>query len=211
MTVEPTNPPAGQSKRWKLPYRYNKYHAALDCYGVAALVIVLLYMFALPSDVNARRWSPTNDSMIANILSELIGIYVSVRLIDFIIRSNESRDKIRIRTVRLMRAIERYVVNIYMFRNGFEVDRLRREMRWADRIRPKRNKHLSSDEIRDVEAFYSFVIEFTTQVRDYFDVLDKAPVDLENDAEALRLLRAVEDARFTAEENILEETDEDDF
>ena len=145
-------------------------------------------------DVDKRPWNSANGSMIANILSELIGIYVSVRLIDFFIRKNETRDKIRIRTVRVMRFIERCVVSVFIFRNGFEVDRLRRETRCVDQIRPKRNKYLSEDEIRDVDAFYSQVTEFTTQVRDYLNVLDRAPVVIENEEEALRLLRAVEDA-----------------
>ena len=149
------------------------------------------------------------EGMFANVLSELIGIYISVRLIDLIIRKNETRDRVRVRTVRTMRFVERCVANILLFKNGFEVDRLRRELLWSEQLREKRNKHLSSDEIQDLNLFYGRVVEFTTLIPDYLTVFDGGRITVGDEEAAIRLLHEIEEARYAAEKNILEETEED--
>jgi hypothetical protein len=188
--------------------RYNLYQLLLDIYGAISIVILVIYWFKpdwikmfLPMDA-------AEEGMFANVLSELIGIYISVRLIDLIIRRNETRDRVRVRTVRVARSVERMVANVIMHKNYAEVDRLRRELKWVERIQQKRNKWLSKDEIRDLKHFYSLVEDFCKYVPGFERTFgtDRFELDVEY---ALKQLTVIENARFTAEENILEETEED--
>ena|SRR5260221_14552718 len=89
-------------------FRYNRYLMALDVFGLISATAVAAYML-LPDEWRLRS---NQDGMVANVLSEFVGIWVSVRLIDFFIRSNERRDRARVRSVRNLRLIERMVVNV---------------------------------------------------------------------------------------------------
>lgn len=189
----------------KLPFRYNRYLFFLDIYGFLSATLVIGYL-VLPAE---RPWSSPTDSMIGNVLSELIGIYVSVRLIEFFMTRNERRERVRVRVVRNARFIETTIANIFMFRNGFEAFRLRRELIWVAENRTKRYRHLSPDEVRDAEAFYRKVADFCDLIPSFMSVFGRN-VTFTDEARAAELLKEIEEARLALEENILEETDEDD-
>jgi hypothetical protein len=191
--------------RMKLSFRYNVYLFFLDVFGVLSILGVAGYLL-LPAD---RPWSSTTDSMIANVLSEMIGIYVAVRLIEFFTTRNERRNRIRVRIVRNCRFIESLIANMFMLRNGFDVYRLRREIAWISRLRTRRYKHLSVDEIRDLEKFYRLVEQYCGLIPNFASSFDKKIVYVD-ELKAAGLLKEIEEARFAVDENILEETDEDD-
>jgi hypothetical protein len=64
-----------------LLFRYNRYLAALDIFGVITVILIAFYL----TWPEGTRLSQTQDGMVANILSEMAGIWLSVRLIDFFI------------------------------------------------------------------------------------------------------------------------------
>jgi hypothetical protein len=189
--------------------RYNRYSAALDIFGAASLTI--LYFYWTRKVPNTPIWSMTDpqEAMFANILSELIGIWISVRLISFFIARNETRDRVRIRSVRLMRFVERAVVNIVVFRTGYEVARLRWELTWTNKISADRKKYFAADELAEMNFFYGKVREFCALIDDFEEVFDRTPIVFLDEQRARELLKDIEVARLGAETNILEETEED--
>jgi hypothetical protein len=186
-------------------FRYNRYLMALDVFGLISATAVAAYML-LPDEWRLRS---NQDGMVANVLSEFVGIWVSVRLIDFFIRSNERRDRARVRSVRNLRLIERMVVNVLLFKNGYEVTNLRRELTWTDSMRQQRNRFLATDEIADVDAFYALAYEFCSLIPEFDTLLHRDAVTFTNEDAAKEIEVRIEAARLKAEKNILEETEED--
>ena len=190
----------------RIPFRYNAYLFALDIFGVISAGAVIAYIFV----PEALKLSDQRvDGMVANVLSELVGIYISVRLIEWFTERNQTRDRVRVRVVRNMRLLERMSRTAWLHKNGLEVYNFRRELHWIEGLRAIRAKNFSADELEDIEDFFRLVKLFTEQIVDFDVINHKGAVQFHNAGEADSLLPTIEAARKRAEENILEETDED--
>lgn len=188
--------------------RYPNYLRYLDAFGVTSIASAAFYVL-LP---NEARPEAHLDGLWGNFSSEMIGIWLSVRLIDWIIRSHESSTKARVRTIRSLRYIERLMQGVIEFRRPFELRQLYRELEWINSRMPSRRRHLKSDECRDIDAFYAKVDQLLAHFpgRNQLSAsrtVDDLPITDEDAAHAL--LADLESTRHKAELNILEETDED--
>ena len=192
---------------YRLPIRYNKYILALDIFGILSTALTILYLvgpdYLKPAD-------PREDGMLANVLSELIGIWVSVRLIEFFIRKNESRDRLRVRVVRNARMFENISRDIYHFMRGHDAFKLRRELEWVSSVKPARMIHLSRDEVDDFDSFFTAVNDFARLIPDFRTRGDDpSPLVLPERERMKELVEIIHESRVKLERNILEETDED--
>lgn len=188
--------------------RYPNYLRYLDAFGVLSVVSAAVYVL-LPYEA---RPETRLDGLWGNFSSEMIGIWLSVRFIDWIIRSHESSTKARVRTVRSLRFIERTLNIVVEYRRPFELRHLYRELDWLNSIMPRRRRHLKPDECRDIDAFYAKVDEILTNFPGRNQLSASRTVDdlpITNEEVAHTLLTDLESARRKAELNILEETDED--
>jgi hypothetical protein len=189
--------------------RYPKYQRYLDAFGALSVLSAIAY-WLLPA---ARRPEEHLDGLWGNLSSEMIGIWLSVRLIDLIIRSHESATKARVRVVRNLRYVERLLHGVLDFRRPFDLNHLFRELDWINSRMPSRRRHLKEDEKRDVEAFYAKLSDLLSHFppREVVRSLKKTDVlPVTDDQSMSSIFSELEAARRVAEKNILEETDEDD-
>ncbi len=184
---------------------YNIYLKILDAFGLLSVALIALYLF----EPESWRFSERQDGMVANVLSELIGIYIGVRLIDFFIRRNERHDRVRIRIVRVMRLFERLATDVLLHSNGAPIVHLRREFEWARSLTEQRNRYLSADEVADLTAFEVALTGYCALIPNFQTILHINRIDLGDTQKLLTVLGDVEKARRKAEQNILEETEED--
>ena len=147
-------------------------------------------------------------SVWGNLSTELIGIWLSVRLIEYAIRSHETSTKARVRTVRHFRGMERRLHRIVEYKSPRDLKLYYREYNWGKTIIKKRHKHFSPDEIQDISGFYSILDNILSQFPEIPDGdLDKRmKFSTSNIDENFAKLEQV---RLVVERNILEETDED--
>lgn len=188
--------------------RYPTYLRYLDLLGVLSLVSAIIYVI-LPTSARPEEHL---DGLWGNLCSEMIGIWLSVRLIDWIIRSHESSTKARVRVVRNLRYIERFVHGIVEFRRPLDLRYLYQELDWINSLMPSRRRRLKSDELAEVDLFYDKVRELLSLFppREQLSVSKKVDdLPLNNEERCQSLLAEIETARHKAEINILEETDED--
>ncbi len=183
--------------------RYPRYLLALDAFGMVGLLSALAFGL-LPQHM---RPAAHIDDLWGNVSSEFVGIWVAVRLIDFIIKRNEASTKGRVRTVRGMRYIEQLFFRFHRYPGPHELKNLQREYRWNEARLSKRKQHLSRDEIADVDSFYACAEQLLGLLP------PTAPAgrdDISYDMAAFDTgLVELERVRRVAEDNILRETDED--
>jgi hypothetical protein len=186
--------------------RYPRHLMALDAFGVIAMASATSFVLCPQS----LRPSDRIDSLWANLATEMIGIWVGVRLIDWIIRRNESATKARVRTVRNMRFVERKLKEFLEVRRAFKVMEFEREIAWFKSMLSTRSRYLKADERRDVDSFYLKAEELYRALCSGESKTDPGYLkfqdldglyDLHADCVALRRI---------ADDNIMDETTEDD-
>jgi hypothetical protein len=130
--------------------RYPTHLKVLDGFGIAALLSSV--SFALMPD----RLRPTThvDDIWGGLSTEMLGIWVGVRFIEWIINSHEDANKARVRILRHMRFMERLAHNVLEFQRSYELRMLLRDWHWGRERFESRKKHLSRDEVIDVMAFF---------------------------------------------------------
>jgi hypothetical protein len=189
--------------------RYPKYLQYLDLLGAvsvaSATTYVLLPISARPEDHLDGLWG--------NLSSEMIGIWLSVRLIDWIIRSHESSTKARVRVVRSLRYVERLLHTVVEFRRSFELRTVYKELDWIESRMPSRRRYLKPDEVSEIDLFYAKVQEFLLLFPPLDQLTHSQNIDhltmSSSEEKCQTLLAEIENARRNAERNVLEETDED--
>lgn len=189
--------------------RYPKYLRFLDTFGALAILSAVAYAFA-PDSIHPEQ---RLDGLWGNLTTELIGIWLSVRLIDWIIRAHESFTKARVRTVRVMRALERQMHLLIDFQRAHDLRNFYRELDWFSTRLLSRRKHFSTDESHDIDVFLTKIQDMLAFFPDrYALAADEQILSVEDTArpKLISLLSELELARKTAEKNILAETDEDD-
>ena len=189
--------------------RYPKYLRYLDAFGLLAFLSAVIYVL-LPE--NARLESHL-DSLWGNFSTEMLGIWLGVRLIDWIIKAHESFTKSRVRTVRFMRFVEARMHAVLDFERTYDLKGIYRELDWIMTRMPSRRRHLKADEQRDLNAFFNKLDEILSMLPDKEAVrkqLDNHDLEIREKDIVRQKLNELEVLRRVAEENILEETDEDD-
>ncbi|HMI41039.1 MAG TPA: hypothetical protein VK485_07405 [Sphingomicrobium sp.] len=183
--------------------RYPGYLRLIDSFGLLAIASTVTFA-TLPEPL---RPAEHLDDLWGNLSSELVGIWLAVRLIDFVIKKNEGATKGRVRVVRGMRYLERLFTSFYRYPRSHELADLLREFRWNKGRLEQRKKHLKRDEVGDAELFYDIGAQLL------YLLPQVAPNDqdkIEYDSRRYHgLLTDLGIAREKAEQNILEETDED--
>ncbi len=133
--------------------RYPHYLRGIDAFGVLALLSATLFA-VIPE---AQRPTDHIDDLWANLSIEMLGIWVAVRLIDFVIKRNEGSTRTRVRVVRGLRWLERLFSTFHRYQGSHELYGLLRDYRWNEARFADRTKHLKRDEIVDVEVFFRIV------------------------------------------------------
>lgn len=189
-----------------MPMRYPKHLRYLDAFGTLGIVSAVTYVL-LPVE---HRPADHLDSLWGNFSTEMIGIWLSVRFIDWIIRSHESFTKARVRVVRNMRFLDKLLLGLADFRRPYELVMFHRELKWVKDRLAARLKHLKPDEASDVEQYFSKVDEILLLLPGLAELGPKDSFEIEEIERYLDTLKELEKLRHMAEANILEETDEDD-
>ncbi|HQZ66921.1 MAG TPA: hypothetical protein PLY87_17640 [Planctomycetaceae bacterium] len=105
--------------------KYPKYLIFLDTVGIFALVAAI-GLSRMPG--NEQEVSRLHE-MFSGICTELIGIWVGVRFIDWIIRTQEDRKKARVRTARGMRFIVNSAHELYETKRRSTLDAIPKPMK----------------------------------------------------------------------------------
>jgi hypothetical protein len=184
----------------------NKYVVWIDLFGiVAALATVAYYVVA------HRTTAPDQElfTLWANICTEAVGIYVSVRVLEFLVRNNQERRTARIGLVRNSRFLLRLARTATYHVTPLNIDNINHEMDYTDYIFSRRKRFLTEDERECLNAFYIALCEHSALLRSVGSHAGPGPIP-RSDAERLRTsLESVEVKRHIAEQNIFEETAEE--
>jgi hypothetical protein len=191
--------------------RYAKYQRVIDVLGVLGVLSAGAYYYF--GHLAEARWQSKDEelySLWGNASTDLIGLWIGVRIIDFVIRRNEKEHSSRIEIVRNSRFLMSQTKRVVEFSSVYELDLLKDEINYTLRIVKKREKHLREDELSDLHAFYDELKQLLPDL----DVLVKNEATSPDDAKQLRMhlknrLASLAGVRGRAEQNVLEETDED--
>ena len=186
--------------------KYPTYLRFLDAFGALSAIAAVIYV-RLPQNL---RPVDHLDSLWGNLSTEMLGIWLSVRLIDWIIRSHESFTKSRVRIVRNMRMLERLLLGLVEFRRPYELKMLSRELKWVRERLNRRLRHLKVDEKNQVTEYFRYIDDIVLLLPDHKSIHPTDRFAIADLDRYLVLLDHLELLRLRAEENIFEETEEDD-
>jgi len=193
--------------------RYKKYHFFLDLFGLVGLVSAVFYYYyghatALKHQELYNLWG--------NLATDMLGIWVSVRIIDFIIRRQEQQQATRINVVKNMRFLRNEVRRTIEFSGNLELDSLKEELRWAKGILDRRKPFFRRDEISDLNVYYDALsnlipgLEELVKVKEAHSAGQKTREELAVEVGKCRsCIPNIEELRLKAERNILEESEEE--
>lgn len=182
------------------------YMRIVDLIGVLAIISSVTYLLISP----AYRPNERLDGLWGNISSELIGIWLAVRLIEWAVRQHDSALKVRVRSVRNLRMLENQL--LHFIDSGYlgALRRLDFEIAWCKGRIVRRSKYLDPDEINDVSKYYEILDKIRSMLPEISDYSSREEIkDIIIGDEFSSLMASLANARKKAEDNILEETDED--
>jgi hypothetical protein len=195
--------------------RYRRFHLLLDVFGLIGIALAVSY-YLIGHQLPDKDKDPELFSLWGNFATEIVGIWIGVRLIDYVIQSNEKKHSSRLHLVRNMRFLKRETSRAIEFFGSHEVGSLRFELDWAKDISIKRHHYLSKDEITDLNDFYDLIAELIPRLekianlKDSYYKNDETREFVDKERQYLKsTLDKVEEARRKAEFNILEETEEE--
>jgi hypothetical protein len=194
---------------------YRKFHLFLDLFGILGVGLAISY-YLVSHQVPEQNKDQELFNLWGNFSTEIVGIWIGVRLIDYVIQQNEKKHFSRIKIVRNMRFLISTARSSIDFSNRPAIAKLSYEINWSNKVFSSRQKYLSQDEINDVEDFYLALINLFPRIEKLFDLQEKSCFDEETrkDLDKERkdlwsILERVEEIRQKAEINILEETEEE--
>jgi hypothetical protein len=194
---------------------YRKFHLFLDLFGIMGIALAISY-YLVSHQVPEQNKDQELFNLWGNFSTEIVGIWLGVRLIDYVIQQNEKKHSLRIHLVRNMRFIIGITRSTIEFSGRLEITKLNIELNWSKRIFVNRQKYLSKDEVNDVKNFYLAISDLYPRIEKLFDLKEKSYDDgeirkkLDKERQDLwSILDQVEEMRLKAEINILEETQEE--
>jgi hypothetical protein len=202
--------------------RYNRFHLLLDLFGLAGIILTILF-YARGHDLRLRNEELYN--LWVAFATGIVTLWVGVRIIEYLIRKHEKTSSARIRTVRNMRFLVQQLRNHLEYPRRGDVEHLNFEVNWSKKMFHNYRKSFRADEVSEVNSFYSQVEKALPQ----FNSLLQAKIDADsqlyssnaesrvtfrNKYEKMQqdlwsIIPRLDEARITAEKNILKETDEE--
>ncbi|WP_026941461.1 hypothetical protein [Hellea balneolensis] len=181
--------------------RYSRYHFFLDLFGVAGLTSGILFaneFFEIKGIDNA--WVNFLESM----TPEFIGIYISIRIIDYIFQSYQSRNEARIGIARSMRVLQRSLMDLEDFRVKKHLWLYYKERDWFENQFRSRAKFLNRNEVVAVQNFLACIKEIDEKLPDanISQIGERLELELGTISDHLERLDKL---RIAAQGNILEE------
>jgi hypothetical protein len=193
--------------------RYNRFHLILDIVGLFGVGLTIYFYY------QGHIFRQSNEELYtlwANFATDIVSIWIGVRIIEYIIRKHEKESGARIRSVRNMRFLMRNIRNGIEYPRRADWDQLKYEFNWTKRMFNKHHKIFRQNEISDVNTFYSGVevalseLYNLLQMKVGYDASAETREKFERKKEELwSYMEKLEEARLKAEENILAETDEE--
>jgi hypothetical protein len=203
--------------------RYNRFHLLLDIFGLAGVILTILF-YTKGHALRLRNEELYN--LWVAFAAGIVTLWVGVRIIEYLIRKNEKTTSARIRIVRNMRFLVQKLRNHAEYPRRGDFEQLTFEFNWAQKMFNNYRRAFRADEIKDVNSFYAQL----GQALPHFGSLLQAKTDADSrldsgDREAARadsrkkfdtiqqelwsFMPRLEEARMTAEKNILKETEEE--
>ena len=188
---------------------YKKYLVYVDIFGLFSVISTILYVY---SDKIFTSIPDKVSGVWGNLSTELIGIWFGVRLIDWIIKSNDKSTSNRIITLRNMRFLTKQAERVVEFGYRHDSKILNKEVKWFKNVFVQRSRYFSIDEIRDINHFIDSLSDFLTQINNVIspsggDV--KLELSASGEKKFFNLIENIDELRLVAEANILVETPEE--
>jgi len=188
---------------------YRKYLVYVDIFGLCAVLSTLLYIY---SDSIFTKIPDKVSGVWGNLSTELIGIWFGVRLIDWIIKSNDKFTNNRINTIRNMRFITKHAERVVEYGYRHDVKVLNKEVSWFKSVVKQRERYLNQDEILDIQNYLTALSQFVTEINKVISPNGgDTKLELAEHAQErfFSALENIDELRLVAEANILEETPEE--
>tara|TARA_Y100000310_G_scaffold63013_1_gene58296 strand:+ start:6190 stop:6762 length:573 start_codon:yes stop_codon:yes gene_type:complete len=188
---------------------YKKYLVYVDLFGIFAVISTVFYIY---SDQLFSNIPEKFSGVWGNLSTELIGIWFGVRLIDWIIKSNDKSTNNRIVTLRNMRFLTKQAERVIEFGYRHDSKILNKEVNWFKTVMSQRARFFSRDELQDINNYIDSLTDFLMQVNSVIspssgDVQLKLAEHIEE--KFFSLIENIDELRLIAEANILEETPEE--
>lgn len=188
---------------------YKKYLVYVDLFGVFAVISTILYIY---SDQLFSSMPDKVSGIWGNLSTELIGIWFGVRLIDWIIKSNDKSTNNRIVTLRNMRFLTKQAERVVEFGYRHDSKILNKVVTWFKTVISQRARYFSTDEVQDINNYINSLTDFLTQINNVISPSGgDVRLELAEHAEQkfFSLIENIDELRLIAEANILEETPEE--
>jgi hypothetical protein len=204
-------------------FRYNRIQLLLDIFGLVGVALTILFYI---KGHTVRLQNEELYNLWVAFATGIITLWIGVRIIEHLIRKHEKTSSNRIRAVRNMRFLmNRFRDHVEYPRRG-DLDQLRFELDWAKKMFSNHRRVFQRDEINDVSSFYAKFEQALPRFIDLLQAKDDSNLPFDSAAsEATRadsrrkyanlqeelwsFMRQVDEARITAEKNILKETEEE--
>jgi hypothetical protein len=194
--------------------RYRNYHIAIDSFGLFGLLLGLSYYYfdnigaSLGVDKDGKIYS-----LWGNLATELVSIWLGVRIIDYLIQKNEKEHSIRMKVVDDTRTLLEQIRKSIEHTNEYELDYLFTQLTKTmpgSRKYQNRTPYLSEDEIHDLQAFYKAVIDWQKRLNNLATATSTGTSNSAQLRQSLwKQLGDLEDKQSRVEDNILVETEEE--
>jgi hypothetical protein len=129
--------------------RYFKFWVWIDLVGLASsLILIASYL----------KYGDNYDEHIQNLWSnlgiEVLGVWLSVRIIDFLIERHKNFKETRFHQLRNLQYFYETALNIYEYNSTYErdIENLQREVKYFDKRWHKRKKHFYRDEKEEIQT-----------------------------------------------------------
>ena len=172
----------------------------------------LVYYLAHPDPITGNR------DLILNVSTELLGIGITVLLVDRLFKKREQFQGARIELVRNIRFLRDDMRQLVDLPSAYSLERLQREVTWGRSILEKRHRFLSSDEYQAMVSVHDEIARIVPLLAGLVQIRDQASDDY-SDAMVARLREAkarllpqfapLDGLIHAASVNILEETPEE--
>jgi len=175
--------------------KYFRFWIWIDIVGLAlSLILVTSYL----------KYGDDYDEHIQNLWSnlaiEVLGVWLSVRIIDFLLQRHKNFKESRFHQLRNLKYFYDTAVNVYEYNSTYEkdIEKLQMEVKYFDKRWHKRKKHLYRDEKEEIQVLRNSmpnIIEASISVRqvntDIRKLEDKYPIteDEKSNIETLKIQR----------------------
>lgn len=184
----------------------------LDLFGIASFIAALAF-YALSQYPNAVG-NEALGALWANLATEGLGIWLTVRIIDRLLRHEDKWRKTRVSLVRNCRYLVRALKIANVQRRTIDVDLVRRELRYAAQRLERTKEHLDATEIEAVSTLHSSIDNRLDELEDEIKEPPPRPGSIEAIIGVIDLsgvsLALIELELETVESEILDESPEDD-